>query len=122
MIGWGNNTGCKLTGVFLSVIGTNCAIPTALTLLANNVVGTNKRQISIPLETVFGGLGGIFGSLVFRQKDYPGYQPGLYASFACVSSGILLTSAVTFHFWRENRKADRDGKILEGIEGFRYTL
>jgi sugar phosphate permease len=122
MIGWGNNTGCKLTGIFFAVAGVNCATPTVLTFLANNVVGTSKRQIAVPLQTSMGGLGGIAGSLLFREQDYPKYRPGLYAAFTSMSCAIMITLGLTLYFRRENKKADKEGKILEGLEGFRYTL
>lgn len=122
MIGWGPNTGAKMTGIYFSIIGSQCAIPAVYTFLANNVVGTSKRQIAVPLQTVWGGIGGIAGSLYFRQQDYPGYRPGLYASFTSLSICLILTSSLSIYFWRQNRKADREGEILEGVENFRYTL
>lgn len=122
MIGWGPNTGAKMTGIYFSIIGSQCAIPAVYTFLANNVVGTTKRQIAVPLQTVWGGIGGIAGSVYFRQQDYPLYRPGLYASFTSLSICLILTTSLAIYFWRENRKADRDGKILEGVQNFRYTL
>lgn len=122
LIGWGPNTGAKMTGIYFSIIGSQCAIPTVYTFLANNVVGTTKRQIAVPLQTVWGGVGGIAGSLYFRQQDYPKYRPGLYASFASLSVCLALTTFITLYFHGQNKKADREGKILEGVEDFRYTL
>ncbi|KEF58316.1 uncharacterized protein A1O9_06242 [Exophiala aquamarina CBS 119918] len=122
MIGWGPNTGAKMTGIYFSIIGSQCAIPAVYTFLANNVVGTTKRQIAVPLQTVWGGIGGIAGSVYFRQQDYPLYRPGLYASFTSLSLCLILTTFLAIYFWRENRKAERDGKILEGVQHFRYTL
>lgn len=122
MIGWGKNTACKMAGIFLAVVGNNCAIPTVLAFLSNNIVGSSKRQIAVPLQTSFGALGGIFGSLVFREQDYPAYRPGIYASIACIVMCIMITLGITFYFHRENEAADKRGKILEGLEGYRYTL
>jgi sugar phosphate permease len=122
MIAFGNNVGCKLAGIFLAVTGNNCAIPTCLTFLSNNVRNSSRKQIAIPIQTTLGGVGGIFGSLVFRDQDYPGYRPGLYASFASMAMCILTTACLCIYFARENRKADKEGKILEGMDGFRYTL
>ncbi|KAJ9614299.1 hypothetical protein H2200_002435 [Cladophialophora chaetospira] len=122
LIGWGPNTGAKMTGIYFSIIGSQCAIPSVYTFLANNVVGTTKRQIAVPLQTVWGGIGGIAGSLYFRQQDYPKYRPGLYASFTSLSICLILTSSIALYFQRQNKKADKEGKILEGFEGFRYTL
>lgn len=122
LIGWGPNTGAKMTGIYFSIIGSQCAIPSVYTFLANNVVGTTKRQLAVPLQTVWGGIGGIAGSVYFRQQDYPKYRPGLYASFTSLSICLLLTSYLVYYFRKENKKADEEGKILEGAENFRYTL
>lgn len=122
LIGWGPNTGARMTGIYFSIIGSQCAIPTVYTFLANNVVGTTKRQMAVPLQTVWGGIGGIAGSLYFRQQDYPGYRPGLYASFTSLSICLVMVSSISLYFHRQNKKAEHEGKILEGVEGFRYTL
>ncbi|KAH6967914.1 major facilitator superfamily domain-containing protein [Ilyonectria sp. MPI-CAGE-AT-0026] len=122
MMGWGNNTGARLVGIFLAVTGNNCAIPSALAFLSNNVVDTRKRQFAVPIQTVFGGIGGIVGAVVFREQDYPGYRPGLYASFGCMSLNIVLAGCLALYLARENKKADEEGKVLEGIHGYRYTL
>ncbi|KGO39457.1 Major facilitator superfamily domain, general substrate transporter [Penicillium expansum] len=122
MIGWGQNTACKMAGIYFAVIGNNCAIPTVLAFLSNNIVGSSKRQIAVPLQTSMGAIGGVFGSLVFRQQDYPGYRPGLYASIVCLAVCILITLSITAFFYRENKAADEKGKILERLEGYRYTL
>ncbi|KAJ9616209.1 hypothetical protein H2204_014004 [Knufia peltigerae] len=122
MIGWGPNTGAKMTGIYFSIIGSQCAIPTVYTFLANNVVGTTKRQMAVPLQTVWGGIGGIAGSVYFRQQDAPKYRPGLYASFSTLALCLILTSSISVYFHLQNKKADREGKILEGVENFRYTL
>ncbi|OQE02880.1 hypothetical protein PENVUL_c037G05410 [Penicillium vulpinum] len=111
-----------MVGIYFAVIGNNCAIPTVLAFLSNNVVGSSKRQIAVPLQTSLAAIGGIFGSLVFWEQDYPGYRPGLYASIACLVVCILITLFITAFFRRENQAADKKGKILEGLEGYRYTL
>lgn len=122
MIGWGNNTGCRLVGIFFAVIGSNCCIPALLAFLSNNVVGNGKRQVAVPMQTIYAGLGGIVGSLIFRQKDYPKYKPGLYATIGCMVACISITGGVGYYFHQENKKADNKGKVLEGLPGFRYTL
>ncbi|KAL2837074.1 major facilitator superfamily domain-containing protein [Aspergillus pseudodeflectus] len=122
MIGWGNNQACQYSGMFLAIAGSNCAIPSALAFLANNVVGVSKRQFAVPIQTVFGGVGGIIGSVMFRKEDYPTYRPGLYAAFGCTALNMVLAGGLALFFWLQNRKADRTGKVLEGLPGFRYTI
>ncbi|KAF4437664.1 Major facilitator superfamily domain general substrate transporter [Fusarium albosuccineum] len=120
MIGWGVTQGTKYAGMFLAIAGSNCAIPSALAFLGNNVVGTSKRQFAVPIQTVFGGIGGIIGSMIFRREDYPGYRPGLHASFGLMALNAFLAGGLGVFFWLQNRKADKAGKVLEKLQGFRY--
>ena len=121
-IGWAPNTGGKLTGVFLAIAGTFCTVPPIVAFLGNNLVGQTKRGVVHALQSSFGALGGIIGSLVFRSQDAPGYKPGLYAVFT--SSVLLIISCVSMslYFHRMNKRADKEGIILENTPGFRYTL
>lgn len=98
------------------------AIPTALAYQANNVRGHWKRAFSSASLIGFGGIGGISGSLVFRTQDSPHYRPGIYAALACNTLVVLLVVVNTIVFRRENRKAERGEKVLEGEVGFRYTI
>ncbi|KAJ4252916.1 hypothetical protein NW762_010822 [Fusarium torreyae] len=122
LIGWGNLQGVRYFDMFLAIAGSNSAIPSALAFLANNVVGNSKRQFAVPIQTVFGGIGGIIGSVMFREKDYPEYRPGLYAAFGCMAMNAFLAGGMALYFMDQNKKADRKGRVLEGLEGFRYTV
>ncbi|KAG5992628.1 hypothetical protein E4U52_002644, partial [Claviceps spartinae] len=77
----------------------------------------------------FGGIGGIYGSLVFREKDQlTGYKPGIWACIACALLVIVLVGVCDLEFSRKNKKADRGEITLEDDDndntatGFRYTL
>ncbi|KAK5046773.1 hypothetical protein LTR84_007126 [Exophiala bonariae] len=122
LIGWGPNNGSRLVGVFLGIIGNYCAVPSIATFLMNNTPGSAKRQVAIPIQTTLGGVGGIIGSLIFRTQDAPAFRPGLYASFGCMSLTILFTLLLMNEFRAKNKAADEEGILLEGREGFRYTL
>lgn len=52
----------------------------------------------------------------------PAYHPGIYA--VMIASGLILiiTSLMVFKFNRANKRAAAGGKIIAGMEGFRYTL
>lgn len=71
----------------------------------------------------FGGIGGIIGSLVFREQDSPNYRPGLWA---CITSQLIILAIVaglTVKFKIDNKKVDRGELQIEGSEaGFKYTL
>lgn len=122
LMGWGPNTGGKLTGVFLSMTGVQCIIPTVLTWMPNNIASVKARKVAIALQIVLGAVGGIVGSLIFRAKDAPLFRPGMYAAFALMVCFIVNVIAVTAYFRQQNRKADREGLVIQGVPGFRYTL
>lgn len=70
----------------------------------------------------FGGIGGIIGSLIFRSQDAPQYHPGLWGCIASQLVILIVVALLSVKFHLANRRADRGDLIIEGIEGFRYTL
>lgn len=52
----------------------------------------------------------------------PAYHPGIYA--VMIASGLILiiTGSMVFKFNQANKRAAAGGKIIAGMEGFRYTL
>lgn len=127
IMGWAPSPGVRYFGVFLVTAGANANIPAAMSLQANNVRGQWKRAFCSATLVGFGGLGGIAGSLVFREQDAAtGYKPGLYASIACALLNIILVLLLDLGFWRANSKADKEGLLLEAHDedatpDFRYT-
>ncbi|KAM3483536.1 hypothetical protein MY8738_003079 [Beauveria namnaoensis] len=122
LMGWGPDTGGKLTGVFLSIAGIQCIIPTVLTFMSNNIVSVKDRKVAIALQIVVGAIGGLVGSLIFRPQDAPTYRPGMYAAFALIVLFLVNVFVVTEYFRRQNKKANEAGLIIDGVVGFRYTL
>lgn len=122
LMGWGPNTGGKLTGVFLSIAGVQSIIPTVLTFMPNNIASVKARKVGIALQIVMGAIGGLVGSLIFRAKDAPTYRPGMYTAFGLMVLYIINVIAITEYFRRQNKKADEEGLTIDGVEGFRYTL
>jgi hypothetical protein len=59
---------------------------------------------------------------VFRTQDAPAYLPGIIACMIAAGLIIVITLLLNLKFWLANKRADRGGKIIEGLEGFRYTL
>ncbi|UKZ83898.1 hypothetical protein TrVFT333_011713 [Trichoderma virens FT-333] len=127
IMGWAPHPGVRYFGVFLVTAGANANIPATMSLQANNVRGQWKRAFCSATLVGFGGIGGIAGSLVFREQDaQSGYKPGLYAAITCALLNILLVLLLDFEFWRANSKADKDGVLLETHDedagpDFRYT-
>lgn len=122
LMGWGPDTGGKLTGVFLSIAGIQCIIPTVLTFMSNNTVSVKDRKVAIALQIVVGAIGGLVGSLIFRPQDAPTYRPGMYAAFALIVLFLVNVFVVTEYFRRQNKKANEAGLIIDGVVGFRYAL
>jgi hypothetical protein len=82
---------------------------------SNNIRGHWKRAFTSASMIGAGGIGGVAGSLVFREQDSPHYRPGIYACLACNGVMALTVAVLSWHFRRENQKADRGEKVLEGV-------
>ena len=89
---------------------------------ANNIRGHWKRAFCSATLVGLGGVGGIIGSLVFRSQDAPKYHPGLWACIASQILVILIVLGLDIKFYFANKRAERGERIIEGIEGFRYTI
>ncbi|KAI9372760.1 major facilitator superfamily domain-containing protein [Aspergillus egyptiacus] len=122
IMGFATNNGARYFGVFLTVAGANSNIPAAMAYQANNIRGQWTRALSSATLVGFGGIGGIAGSLVFREQDKPGYRPGIYCAIACNLLLMLIVVINSIYFRYANRKADRGEKMIEGIPDFRYTI
>ena len=74
-------------------------------------------------ETVsFGGAGGIIASTVYREKDFPSYEPGLWTTAALQLVAIVIILLLDRHLKNLNKKADEDPQFLiENYPGFRYS-
>jgi MFS family permease len=124
LIGWVENVGVRYFGVFLICMGANSNIPASMAYQANNIRGHWKRAFCSATLVGAGGVGGVIGSLVFREQDAKtGYRPGLYACIASQLIIILVVIALSFKFTRDNKASERGELEIEGSEaGFKYTL
>jgi hypothetical protein len=90
---------------------------------SNNIVGQSKRAFSSAIVVGFGGIGGIVATTSFRQKDAPGYRPGLWTSIGCQLMIISIVGVCSVVFrWRNAGVRSGKGGLIEGREGFLYTL
>ncbi|KAK5661727.1 hypothetical protein OQA88_9827 [Cercophora sp. LCS_1] len=126
IMGFHENAAVRYFGIFLVTAGANSNVPAAMSYQANNIRGQWKRAFCSATFVSFGGIGGIAGSLVFRDQDKPGYKPGLYACIATSLFNLIIVTVLSISFYIENKKADRGEKELEADEedfqpGFRYT-
>jgi len=122
LMGFVDNAGVAYFGVFLICCGFNTNIPACMTYQSNNIRGQWKRAFCSATLIGTGGIGGIAGSLMFRSQDAPGYRPGMYASLGCAVLTLIVICINTWYFKRENAKADKGLKILQGHPDFRYTV
>lgn len=116
IMGWGSSPAVRYFGVFLVTAGANANVPSVMSYQANNIRGQWKRAFCSATLVGFGGIGGIGGSLIFRDQDAPYWRPGLYACLACCLLSILLVGLLSLDFRRENRQADRGEKELEASD------
>jgi MFS family permease len=113
IMGFHKNPNIRYFGVFLTTAGANSNIPAAMSYQANNIRGQWKRAFCSATLVGMGGVGGIAGSLVFRQQDSPNYHPGLYACIACCLLSLIIVAIQTVWFMRQNKRADRGEIELE---------
>ncbi|KAI5357314.1 putative major facilitator superfamily, MFS transporter superfamily [Septoria linicola] len=123
LMGWTTAPGVRYFGVFVCCAGVQANVVMAMSFQANNIRGQWKRAFCSASLVGFGGIGGIAGSLVFREQDLPTYRPGLWACMTACIITVVITSTLQFFFWRANKAADRGEKEIEGGgPTFRYTL
>ena len=93
-----------------------------MTYQANNIRGQWKRAFCSATMVGFGGIGGIIAALIFQEKHAPRYIPGIWATIGFQALLIALAGLLTWHFARRNAEV-RSGKgLVEGREGFFFTL
>lgn len=129
-------------GSFLAIAGCQANVPAVLTYGANNVLTHSKRALNSAMIVGFGGIGGIFASLVYRQKDFPKYLPGqsplilylgkqslmtfacagIWATIACQFLIWILVGLLSLYFVKKNKQVDEGTHVIEGRPGFKYAL
>ncbi|KAL4875471.1 major facilitator superfamily domain-containing protein [Aspergillus karnatakaensis] len=122
LMGFSKSNAAQYVGVFFTVAGSNSNIPAVMAYQANNVRGQWTRALSSATLVGFGGIGGIAGSLVFREEDKPHYRPGIWCAIACNLVLMLIVGVQSLWFRRANRLADEGRRVIEGSPGFRYTI
>ncbi|KAL2832486.1 major facilitator superfamily domain-containing protein [Aspergillus cavernicola] len=122
MIGFSTSNATQYVGIFFTVMGSSSNIPAVMAYQANNVRGQWTRALSSATLVGFGGIGGIAGSLVFREQDSPHYRPGIWCAIACNLTLMLIVVVQSLWFRHANRQADRGQRVIEGSPDFRYTI
>lgn len=118
------NNSIRYLGIFIGLAGAQANVPTILTYQANNIRTNSKRSVGSALQIGFGAIGGIYASTVFREKDFPKYVNGLWATIATQFLLLILVGVMSLYFKKKNRQ-HAEGKLsepLEGHENFTYAL
>lgn len=117
ILGWHTDPNVRFFGIFLLTAGANSNIPAVMAFQANNIRGQWKRAFCSATLVGFGGIGGIAGSLAFREEDAAtGYKPGMWMCLACCIMNLILVTILDLEFKRQNGKADRGEKVLEAYD------
>ncbi|RDW59665.1 MFS general substrate transporter-30 [Coleophoma cylindrospora] len=122
LLGFAKSSAVRYFGVFLVTVGANGNVPTILTFSFNNIRGQWKRALCSAALVSFGGIGGIIGGTVFREQDAPKYRPGIETTMIANALVLVGVGLLTIKFYRANQRAERGEEVIEGQEGFRYTL
>ncbi|KAI0201382.1 retrograde regulation protein 2 [Astrocystis sublimbata] len=122
LLGFAQQASVRYVGAFLAT-GAYVSNWAALsTYQANNITGQWKRAFTAATVAALNGAGGIAGSFIVRYNEAPRYPTAIWVS---IGSGILTIVAVglfSVYFHLANRRAASGKTVLEGVEGFRYTL
>ncbi|TXT07696.1 uncharacterized protein COLE_04620 [Cutaneotrichosporon oleaginosum] len=111
----------RYAGIFLAVQGGNCNVPLVLSWAQTSIRAQSKRAFMAAVVVCFGGLGGILASVAFNQNEAKkGYRSGVI--FTMAINAVTVVGAGLLHVWMrfENRRAEKNGKVLEEDENFRY--
>ncbi|KAI0761383.1 MFS general substrate transporter [Trametes elegans] len=130
----------KYFGIFLVVSGAYGCAPAIIAWVGNNTLGHYKRGVAIGMQVMFGNIGGLVASNIYRVQDAPRYILGHGAEIAFIALGLILVPGTTLVFVRLNARRDAEQKDMteRGIRleytaeelkkmgdmapGFRYTL
>lgn len=121
MLGFTEQVTVRYIGTFLAT-GAYVSNWAALsTYQANNITGQWKRVFTAAAVTALNGAGGIAGSFIVRNNEAPHYMTAVWVSIGSHILIIMLVAVFSTYFFFANKAAKSGKKILEGVEGFRYT-
>ncbi|KAJ1887909.1 hypothetical protein LPJ66_008857 [Kickxella alabastrina] len=81
--------------------------------MSMNVLGVTKKGVAAAVTVMFGGVSGLIGAHVYRERDYPRYRFGHIFVCACNALIFLVALALQLYFRWENQR--RDKKARGGI-------
>ncbi|KAJ2077750.1 hypothetical protein H4R24_004937 [Coemansia sp. RSA 988] len=88
-------------------------MPLVSVWMSNNVLGATKKGVASACTVMLGGVAGLIGSHIYRDKDYPQYRFGHI--FVCVCNAVifLIALSLNLYFKFENKRRDRKDVSLD---------
>ncbi|KAJ2702971.1 hypothetical protein FB645_004096 [Coemansia sp. IMI 203386] len=83
-------------------------MPLVSVWMSNNVLGATKKGVASACTVMLGGIAGLIGSHIYRDRDFPQYRFGHI--FVCVCNAIIFVTALALnlYFRYENKRRDRE--------------
>jgi len=121
MLGFSSQNAVRYVGTYLAT-GAYISNWAALNAYqANNITGQWKRATVAAAVTACNGLGGIAGSYIVRNNEAPRYMTAIWASMGSHVAMIVVIGGCSLLFVVANRQQSKGKRVIEGVEGFRYT-
>ncbi|KAI2642733.1 retrograde regulation protein 2 [Xylaria nigripes] len=122
LLGFAKQDGVRYFGAFLAT-GAYVSNWAALSAYqANNITGQWKRAYTAAAVTAFNGAGGIAGSFIVRAQEAPIYATAIWSSIGSQFLMIFIVVIFSLYLRSANKLAGEGQVLLEGVEGFMYTL
>ncbi|KAG8681745.1 hypothetical protein FRC08_015428 [Ceratobasidium sp. 394] len=129
------NNHARYGAIFLSVTGTYCGIPLAMSWTTGNAGSETRRGVNMAMLNTIGHSMAVLGSYIYPSREGPAYTRGFAICCGFAWWGALLALVLSLLLHLENRRRDKreGGKPVPGetpntavhadkAEGFRYVL
>ncbi|PWN89498.1 MFS general substrate transporter [Acaromyces ingoldii] len=120
LAGVSHGLGVRMFALCLINASVQPLIPLTLSFLFTNTVGFSRRALSIPLQNVFGQIGGLASGYTF--VDSPRYFRGTLGACGNLIGLTVLVAILDLYFMHENRKkrarADSDETLDDRLRSF----
>ncbi|KAJ2514766.1 hypothetical protein H4217_005568 [Coemansia sp. RSA 1939] len=87
-------------------------MPLVTVWMSSNILGVTKKGVASAVTVMLGGVAGLIGSHIYRDRDSPQFKFGHVFNSVC--NGVIFLIALGLHcyFRYENRRRDRDDSSL----------
>ncbi|KAJ2165858.1 hypothetical protein IW145_001990 [Coemansia sp. RSA 521] len=101
-----NSVHVRFAFLCLSNFALSPNMPLVSVWMSHNVLGATKKGVATACTVMLGGIAGLIGSHIYRDKDAPVFRFGHI--FVCVCNAIIFVVALALHlyFRYENKRRD----------------